>query len=493
MADLSAEAQIQRICENKKNSNTISDLLKIFESGSKLEINVANSILYGVFKYYINDGIFNKSYSVEDEKDAECKVNLWLKTNYEAFVEILLHHLNHKNLSIQLECLMSLFNLMKVEYESKRKSTFNFPFLFFQKIMEQVVFKDCIEGEFAIKFNSYLKSFDIQYYCVKFISLMLCQKIAQKQNQTQNELFNVYKILLDVSKLKKENKEIVTFLESENFDLTKLIKKYPVVFSSAWLSFMQFSLPSKLQKKVLVDLDKKIMPNLSDPKMLIDFLTDSYNIGGVTSLLALNSLFVLINQYNLDYPDFYKKLYNLVDPGIFYTKYKSRFFHLLDLFLSSTHLPVYLVAAFIKRLARILLYSPITDLKMVLVFIRNMFFRHPSSLILIHRKNMNSLMVDPYIYEEVDPQKCNAIDSCLWELNTLKSHYSSEVLKQVALFKKDLPSDEADVSDYFDFTYEDMFNSKLSLNLNKDSIPPLNFHKGNHIFTDLNEEMWVLE
>ena len=35
-----------------------------------------------------------------------------------------------------------------------------------------------------------------------------------------------------------------------------------------------------------------------------------------------------------------------------HVKYRARFFHLSDLFLSSTHLPEYLVAAFVKRLAR---------------------------------------------------------------------------------------------------------------------------------------------
>ena len=100
---------------------------------------------------------------------------------------------------------------------------------------------------------------------------------------------------------------------------------------------------------------------------------------------------------------------------------------------------------------------------------------------------------DPYVYEEEDPQKCNAINSCLWELNTLKSHYSSDVLKQVALFKKDLPSEEADISDHFDYTYENLFESKISGILKEGDTPPLNFQKNNSIFTDLDEEMWVLE
>jgi len=58
--------------------------------------------------------------------------------------------------------------------------------------------------------------------------------------------------------------------------------------------------------------------------------------GGAISLLALNGLFVLIHQHNLEYPDFYRKLYGLLDPSVFHIKYRARFFHLADLFLSSS-------------------------------------------------------------------------------------------------------------------------------------------------------------
>lgn len=37
-----------------------------------------------------------------------------------------------------------------------------------------------------------------------------------------------------------------------------------------------------------------------------------------------------------EYPDFYQKLYGLLDPSIFHVKYRARFFHLADLFLSSS-------------------------------------------------------------------------------------------------------------------------------------------------------------
>jgi hypothetical protein len=57
--------------------------------------------------------------------------------------------------------------------------------------------------------------------------------------------------------------------------------------------------------------------------------------GGVISLLSLNGLFLLMQEYNLEYPEFYPRLYALLKPNVFHAKYRQRFFRLLDLFLSS--------------------------------------------------------------------------------------------------------------------------------------------------------------
>jgi len=105
----------------------------------------------------------------------------------------------------------------------------------------------------------------------------------------------------------------------------------------------------------------------------------------------------LINEHNLDYPDFYLNLFKIIDSSIFHMKYKSRFFHSIDLFLSSTHLPAYLVAAFIKKFSRMLLFTPAPDLLMVLTLVKNLLIRHPSTHILIHRKQVHHM----YIYTSI--------------------------------------------------------------------------------------------
>ena len=56
-----------------------------------------------------------------------------------------------------------------------------------------------------------------------------------------------------------------------------------------------------------------------------DFLTKSYDIGGVVSVMALSSLFILMTEHGLEYPNFYEKLYALLVPSVFVAKHRARF------------------------------------------------------------------------------------------------------------------------------------------------------------------------
>ena len=76
---------------------------------------------------------------------------------------------------------------------------------------------------------------------------------------------------------------------------------------------------------VLIILHERVMPHLTKPLLLTDFLMESYDVGGSISLLALNGVFHLIHKYNLEYPDFYKKLYALFTPDVLHVKYRARY------------------------------------------------------------------------------------------------------------------------------------------------------------------------
>lgn len=129
-------------------------------------------------------------------------------------------------------------------------------------------------------------------------------------------------------------------------------------------------------KQLLIVLLEKVLPHLDKPLLLTDFLMDSLDVGGPVSLLALQGIFTMIQVYNLDYPNIFAKLYSMFEPEIFHTKFKPRLFYLADLFLSSTHLPENLVAAFAKRLARLALIAPSEDVIIICMFIGNLILRY---------------------------------------------------------------------------------------------------------------------
>ncbi|CAK9177930.1 unnamed protein product [Ilex paraguariensis] len=136
---------------------------------------------------------------------------------------------------------------------------------------------------------------------------------------------------------------------------------------------------------VLVTLHQAVIPHLCNPIMLCDFLTRSYDLGGVISVMALNGLYVLMTQHGLEYPNFYEKLYALLEPSIFMAKHRANFFQLLDSCLKSPLLPAYLAAAFTKKLSRLTLSVPPSGALVIIALIHNLLRRHPSISCLVHQ------------------------------------------------------------------------------------------------------------
>ena len=151
------------------------------------------------------------------------------------------------------------------------------------------------------------------------------------------------------NKKRKTKKSLVERLQSP--------AEYRKLFSRAWLALLSMPLSTAQHKLILKHLPDFVMPVMVKPLLLADYLTDSYNKGGVLAVLALQSLFQLILHHNLDYPHFFESLYSLCTVHVFGAKYRSKFMSLLHASLKSTNLPGYVAAAFIKRLTRLALYS----------------------------------------------------------------------------------------------------------------------------------------
>lgn len=221
-------------------------------------------------------------------------------------------------------------------------------------------------------------------------------------------------------------------------------------YAEAWIAVLRLPLPPDAMRRVLLVLSTRIIPLMPGrlPLLLADFLTAATDAGGAVALMALEALFQLMQQHGLEYPRFYARLYALLTPDTLHAKYRGRCFTLLDLFMSSSALPAYLVAAFAKRMARLTLTAPTPTLPFALVFIYNCLKRHPPILPLLHRvpaaapapggsgagaggKTSWPVPADPFDATTDDPAACKALESSLWELAVLQ-HYAHATVSNVA-------------------------------------------------------------
>ncbi|XXG60098.1 hypothetical protein AAC387_Pa04g2077 [Persea americana] len=292
-------------------------------------------------------------------------------------------------------------------------------------------------------------------------------------------------------KLKKCNDDV-----SSVSDITKRIK---IKFTKAWISFLRLPLPLDVYKEVLVNLHQTVVPHMSNPVILCDFLTRSYDIGGVISIMALSSLFILMTQHGLEYPKFYEKLYALLVPAVFMAKHRARFFQLLDSCLKSSLLPAYLAAAFAKKLSRLSLTVPPSGSLVIIAIIHNLLRRHPSINCLVHQvddetgeealregsdlgngsETCNGRPgADLFNSEEIDPAKSNAMRSSLWEIDTLRHHYCPAVSRFVASLEEDLTvrakTSEITVKDFSSGSYATIFREEIRRRIKQ---VPLAFYK----------------
>jgi len=292
-------------------------------------------------------------------------------------------------------------------------------------------------------------------------------------------------------------KRLTTNGKKSNVSKTERKKSY----DDSILAFLSMKLTPIVYRRFLLQIPNKIIPKMSNPLLLSDFLTSSYNTkNNSLKILALHGLYILMTEHNLEYPFFYGKLYSLLNVDLFQMKYKPRFFYLLDIFLQSSHLPSNLVAGFIKRLARLSLFTPQNDLCLIITFIHNLMIRHPVTQIMINNNNSKEILSDSYLIDEIDPSKSNALESSLWEIHSLTTHHHPDVAEcALSLIdqRKNIGSNERDIDKFLEIDYSEMFdndiefigNRKLEYNKNNNKRSkeivgecPINFNMSINLF-----------
>ncbi|KAJ0485342.1 putative nucleolar complex protein [Helianthus annuus] len=313
--------------------------------------------------------------------------------------------------------------------------------------------------------------------------------LQQLGEKSEFEMWNASGVFTKDSKTETKKKSKDSKTETDDVPSSAIIsKKMKLKFSKAWMAFLTLEpLPIDVYKEVLVTLHQAVIPYLSNPKLLSDFLTKSYDIGGVISVMALSSLFILMTEHGFEYPNFYVKLYALLQPSIFIAKHRAKFFQLLDSCLKSPLLPAYLAASFAKKLSRLALTIPPSGNLVVIALIHNLLRRHPSINCLVHQEEKdqrakNDISANPGIdhfkNEETDLTKTNALRSCLWEIDTLRHHYCPPVSRFVLSLENDLTvrskTTEVAVKDFSSGSYATIFRDEMRRRVKQ---VPLAFYK----------------
>ena len=151
----------------------------------------------------------------------------------------------------------------------------------------------------------------------------------------------------------------------------------------------------------------------------------------------------------------------------------------LTFLMYASHLPVALLASFVKRLARLSLSAPPAAIVMIIPLTYNILKRHPALMVMIHRvedsyeafegmffytfitiaSDVSRLYVDPFNPAEPNPTLTNALESSLWELHTHHEHYHSAVSTLARIFSEAFTKPNYSLEDFLDHTYSTVRSS----------------------------------
>ncbi|TIB88662.1 CBF-domain-containing protein [Wallemia mellicola] len=514
--------ELERKLSSLTDLNPVQDLLTYLESDS-VDGRVKHKTLFVLQRVFSSLLVSDRILGLKSTSDNEAITitKKWLLDKYTKFFIILgqLLYSNEHSLRItSLHISMSLIRTESSYISNKTKpATPQFAIESFRRLVRSLLVSekpiiDDVRKEWIEKWPG--KCDDIRYFFFKETISLLREFDIKNESRPKYLTANVLSILENIHTMPTDQSEIDEFwvpeiarqekeqVKQSNLEQTKLdsqdwtayydqmvteedeekatdknakkskvrdtinLSAHRAMYSGVWLTLLKCptGLDVSENRRALVVLHQLVIPFLkpSERASLADWLSDCCDIGGVNALLALNSLWRLMRDHNLDYPDFYRRLYALCDRNVLHVLYRARFFRMLDLFLSSTHLPALLVAAFIKRLSRLSISASPAAIVMLIPFTYNLLKRHPGCMHLIHSERMaQGEEADMYKVEETDPMLSNALDSSLWEMSTHQSHYHSSVNRMSQIFSQVFSKPNFAMEEFLDHAYITMFDSEI--------------------------------
>ncbi|CAN7048124.1 hypothetical protein IGI04_025722 [Brassica rapa subsp. trilocularis] len=487
------------------------------------------------------------------DEDPEVIFNAWLRSKFDEFVQLLLDVLVSQQSEDTLRDIVlgTLMEFVKLLNAGRFHSSI------FHRILNAIIHSAVdIDVFLDILTSKYFKYIDVRYFTYismeKFVktleasSVVSADRTVIEHSETENEskdslelsIRKIYQVLSRIpppqkqaeksdhemwsgsdesssSEKPKDKKKKNKDQDSSLLSPTTIAKRMKLKFTKAWISFLRLPLPLDVYKEVLASIHQTVIPHLSNPAMLCDFLTKSYDIGGVVSVMALSSLFILMTEHGLEYPNFYEKLYALLVPSVFVAKHRARFLQLLDACLRSSLLPAYLAASFTKKLSRLSLSVPPSGSLVITALIYNLLRRHPTINHLVHQetvetaneanseadepnecrpKTNKNLGIDYFNNQESDLKKTGAMRSSLWEIDTLRHHYCPPVSRFVSSLETDLTirakTTEMKIEDFSSGSYATIFGDEIRRRVKQ---VPLAFYKAvpTSLFEDSDFPGWT--
>ena len=226
----------------------------------------------------------------------------WGRDRFEDYFATLLSLLSHREAGLQVLSLSLLVQLVRTEsHLLTRRSDGQFTFAsdLYRRVIAALV-RD------HDHLNDHVVSALCDRYCGEYDDLCFftyasLRKILSEDSPSALTVSNVFVILQRLT-IKTKQESLGTFFCTDppaDTHPLRILREHRRVFSDCWLQFLRMPLTLAMYKRVLVIIYKDVYPHLIEPNLLTDFFTDSYNAGGIVSVLSLNGIFILMTKNNL--------------------------------------------------------------------------------------------------------------------------------------------------------------------------------------------------
>ncbi|KAK9498754.1 hypothetical protein O3M35_003318 [Rhynocoris fuscipes] len=360
-----------------------------------------------------------------------------------------------------------------------------FPSHQYSELLEIMIVSDGDITFYCNILKEYMNYEDIDINFWKALDIAL-HKLKMESHCVQNCLNIISNVITKNDKSNENDPRPVQYYCGVKIGVTKAKDRGKHV-QNVWEVISTVDIPINIRQHLLQVLLEKMILRMDKPIFLTDYFMTSLEFGGPVGILALQGIFTLIQKHNINYPNIYGKLYEMLNPSIFGTHYKARLFFLADVFLSSLHLPENLVAGFVKKFARLSLIAPPADILTLLALITNLIIRHSGLKKLITNMEIQNYSNDPYIPTESDPSASKALESSLWEVKLLQYHVLPSVSTAAMFIDNPLPSVECDLSDLLEGDSNQIFSKELKKKI-KD--PPITFENPSMMSSEKGFSLW---